>query len=142
MEMRPVGLQELDPVVDVPVVGTRASSSMREANMLMRQVSGSFARSDPIAFFCECRIPTCYSVVWMSAPVFDANVEGGAEWLLSHDHEPSGPRPMKQTGSGSDVRAHVVASDEFDLRGRFSFRGLRNVGDRYLRRTRVSTWGT
>jgi hypothetical protein len=103
MEMRPVGLEELDPAVIVPAIRARASSSMRKVNMLMRQVSGSFAGSDPIAFFCECRTPTCYSVVWMSAPVFDANVGDSAEWLLADDHDPSGPPPMQQTAPQDSI---------------------------------------
>jgi len=111
MEMRPVALEEFDPAVIVPAVGARASSSMREVNMLMRQVSGSFAGSDPIAFFCECRIPTCYSVVWMSAPAFDANVVDSAAWLLAEDHDPSGPPPMKQTASAGTVDATIVVGD-------------------------------
>lgn len=60
----------------------RASSSMRKVNASMREVSGSFALADPIAFFCECAIPSCYSVVWMSASSFDAAVEGRTDWLL------------------------------------------------------------
>jgi hypothetical protein len=139
MEMRPAGLEEFDPAVNVPAVGARASSSMREVNMLMRQVAGSFTHSDPIAFFCECRIPTCYSVVWMSAPVFDEKVVASAEWLLADNHEPSGPPLMKRPDSEGDVRAHSVAIDEIHLRDGVSPRGLRNAGDRYLRRARGST---
>jgi hypothetical protein len=81
----------------------RASSSMRSVNTSMRQVSGSFALADPIAFFCECGIPGCYSVVWMSALSFDATVEDRTGWLLADAHTPSQPWPMEEPSSGATL---------------------------------------
>jgi len=71
--------------------GRRDSGSMRNMNTGMREVSNSFALSDPIAFFCECQTATCYSVVWMSAAAFDANIRDRTGWLLTTGHEPSAP---------------------------------------------------
>jgi len=68
---------------------TRESSSMRTINTTMRELSGSFAHSEPIAFFCECRNPKCFSVVWMTADVFDATIGGHTDWMLLDEHEPS-----------------------------------------------------
>jgi hypothetical protein len=67
----------------------RESSSMRTVNTNMRDVSAPLALSDPIAFFCECGSPSCYSPVWMSAEVFDATVAGHSEWMLLAGHQPS-----------------------------------------------------
>lgn len=87
---------ELDSVAGA----VRASSSMRSINRSMRQVSGSFALADPIAFFCECEISSCYSVVWMSAASFDANVERRGGWLLAAAHTPSQLGPLEEPWSG------------------------------------------
>lgn len=73
--------------------GVRESSSMRKVNRGMRAVSGSFALSDPIAFFCECQIPTCNSAVWISSADFDAIMSRPSGWLLVEGHEPSTPWP-------------------------------------------------
>jgi hypothetical protein len=67
----------------------RSSSLVHAVNGNLRVLSGTFLRSDPIAFFCECRDPTCYAPVWMSAAAFDAEVTGSTTWLLSEGHEPS-----------------------------------------------------
>ena len=67
----------------------RESSSIRTVNTTMRELSGSFTGSEPIAFFCECRNPHCFSSVWMSASVFDATVAGHTGWMLLEGHEPS-----------------------------------------------------
>jgi len=87
----------------------RASSSMRSVNRSMRQVARSFALADPIPFFCECEIPTCYSVVWMSAVSFDATVEDNRTgWLLVEAHTPSELRPMEEP---SGVASFPVEKD-------------------------------
>jgi hypothetical protein len=109
MEVRPVGFEGFDSAFVVAAVTLRESSSMRDVNIRMRQVSGSFALSDPIAFFCECRVPTCYSVIWMSARVFDAHVAGSAEWLLAEHHERSERHPKKQTLTESHFQACSAA---------------------------------
>jgi hypothetical protein len=94
MGMHVVDSTEFDSAA-VPVA-VRESSSMRNVNESMRQVSGSFALADPIAFFCECEIPACYSVVWMSASSFDAMVTRQTGWLLAETHKPSMPwRPRE-----------------------------------------------
>jgi hypothetical protein len=67
----------------------RSSTLMHAVNGNLRVLSGTFLPSDPIAFFCECRDPTCYAAVWMSAAAFDAEVTGSTTWLLSEGHEPS-----------------------------------------------------
>jgi hypothetical protein len=72
----------------VPEAG-RESTSMRTVNTTMRELSGSFARSEPIAFFCECRDPTCFGAVWMTRDMFDATVAGHTDWMLLEGHEPS-----------------------------------------------------
>jgi hypothetical protein len=67
----------------------RESSSIRTVNATMRELSGSFTGSEPIAFFCECRNSNCFASVWMSASVFDATVAGHTGWMLLEGHEPS-----------------------------------------------------
>lgn len=103
MGTRAVDSVEPDSVVASDTV--RASSSMRSVNTSMRQVSESFALADPIAFFCECAIPSCYSVVWMSASSFDATVEDRTDWLLAETHTPSRPRPVEEQSSGVTLLA-------------------------------------
>jgi hypothetical protein len=54
------------PVVSVVADGRsrlRDSGSMRRINASMRDVTGAFALPDPIAFFCECAVLSCYAVV-------------------------------------------------------------------------------
>lgn len=87
----------------------RASSSMRSVNRSMRQVSAALALADPIGFFCECEIPSCYSVVWMSASSFDAAVEDRTGWLLVEAHTPSQLRPTEEPSPG--VVLFPVAED-------------------------------
>jgi hypothetical protein len=67
----------------------RRSSLMRAVNLTMRELSGSFQRSEPIPFVCECDNLICFSVVWMSADVFDAAVAGHTGWVVVEGHEPS-----------------------------------------------------
>jgi len=67
----------------------RESTSMRIVNTTMRELSGSFACREPIAFFCECHDPKCFGVVWMTADVFDATIAGHTGWMLLKGHEPS-----------------------------------------------------
>jgi hypothetical protein len=101
MEPRLADSVEFDSVVTSGPL--RASGSMRSINTSMRQVSGSYALADPIAFFCECEIPTCYSVVWMSASSFDATVEDESGWLLAEAHTPSQLRPVQEPSSGATL---------------------------------------
>jgi hypothetical protein len=70
-------------------LASRSSTSMHAVNGNLRMLSATFSRPDPIAFFCECRDPTCYAAVWMSAAAFDAEAAGSTTWLLSEGHEPS-----------------------------------------------------
>jgi hypothetical protein len=74
---------------------TRESSSMRTINTTMRELSGSFARSAPIAFFCECGNPSCFSVIWMTADGFDTTIAGHRGWMLLETHEPSALWPTR-----------------------------------------------
>ncbi|MDT4934011.1 MAG: hypothetical protein QOK11_1903 [Pseudonocardiales bacterium] len=67
----------------------RASNLMRCVNSSMREISGTVTESELLPFFCECRTPTCYSVVWMSAGAFDAKVATERGWMLLDGHEPS-----------------------------------------------------
>ena len=85
-----MGTQVTEPTeVGLMVAACRDSSAMRDVNKSMRRMSGSFALADPIAFFCECELPSCYSAVWMSAEGFDATVTNGATWLLTETHNAS-----------------------------------------------------
>jgi len=86
METLHVDADRLDPLV-VPEMH-RSSSLMHGVNSNVRALSETFVRSEPIAFFCECRDPRCYAAVWMSVAAFDA-AAGTTTWLLSEGHEPS-----------------------------------------------------
>jgi len=74
--------------LEVPGV-VRASSLMRSTNNNLRRLSGASTFSEPIAFFCECRSPACYSVIWIQLAAFDLLVAGQDGWLLVEGHEPS-----------------------------------------------------
>lgn len=67
----------------------RTSELMRSVNMNLRQLAGSLALSEPVAFFCECESTTCYSPIWMSRAAFDAAVERPG-LLLLEGHEGHG----------------------------------------------------
>jgi hypothetical protein len=67
----------------------RQSRLMRDINNKMRELADSFAYSDLIMFFCECRSSSCYSAIPMSAATFDMFVAGREGWLLREDHQPS-----------------------------------------------------
>ncbi|HUY72273.1 MAG TPA: hypothetical protein VMV08_08515 [Gaiellaceae bacterium] len=67
----------------------RAAGLMRSANVNLRRLSEELGHSEPTAFFCECRNPVCFSIVWMSVTDFDTMVENQAGWLLVEGHEPS-----------------------------------------------------
>jgi hypothetical protein len=67
----------------------RDSNLMRSVNTNLRQRSESLSGAEPIAFFCECASPSCYSPLWMSATVFDGKLMDQPGWMLHEGHEPS-----------------------------------------------------
>jgi len=74
--------------LDASVV--RASSLMRRTNVRLRELlADPFVETGPIAFFCECRSATCFSVIWMTGTAFDVIETGQGGWLLRHGHKPS-----------------------------------------------------
>lgn len=94
----------------------RESTSMRVVNTTMRELWGSFARREPIAFFCECHDPTCFGVVWMTAEVFDATIAGHTGWMLLEGHEPSALWHTREAppvpGTGWALHAVLDIDDE------------------------------
>jgi len=75
--------------VETPTV-VRASSLMRRTNIRLRQLLlDPFVKNEPIAFFCECRSVTCFSVIWKTGAAFDAIEASQSGWLLSDGHEAS-----------------------------------------------------
>jgi hypothetical protein len=96
-------LANSDQVSAPAPVALRASNLMRSVNSSMRQISGTLTECELLPFFCECRTPTCYSVVWMSVGAFDAKVATERGWMLLDGHEPSAlwhrqdPLPTRQT---------------------------------------------
>jgi len=75
-------------LVATPVT-TRESGLMRDVNLSMRRIAGTFAEPDPVIFFCECRVANCYAPVTMTAEAFDEAMVQQAAWLLVAGHEPS-----------------------------------------------------
>lgn len=73
-----------------PTAG-RASSLMRAVNTNLRSLSADLGRTERVAFFCECRLPGCFAVLWMTNPDFDATVEAGETWIVMPGHQPSEP---------------------------------------------------
>ena len=67
----------------------RDSNLMRSVNTNLRQRSEMLAGNEPIAFFCECANPSCYSPLWMSVTVFDERLADQPGWVLHEGHEPS-----------------------------------------------------
>jgi len=111
---------------------TRESSSMRAINTTMRELSGSYARSEPIAFFCECLNPYCFSVVWMRADVFDATIAGHTGWMLLEAHRPSAPRQRElyRPRPGRAGRRAESPTQVTELRGRSEHRRSEHSGAR------------
>ena len=68
----------------------RDSILMRAVNLNLRSLSADLGPSDSIAFFCECRHPACFAVLWLTNPEFDAAVEAGETWIVTPAHQPSG----------------------------------------------------
>ena len=89
----------------------RESSIMRSVNRGMREVSGVFALPNPIAFFCECDNPTCYSVVSISAGAFDEAVENDSGWLLVEGHQPSASSRVRPTRADTGDRSRTELLD-------------------------------
>jgi hypothetical protein len=83
----------------------RPSNLMRSANRNLRDLSSRLLHSEPIAFFCECRSPECFSIIWMSELAFDATVSDSAAWLLVEGHEPSEPGPASPAAASADPTA-------------------------------------
>jgi hypothetical protein len=79
---------QLDPPVTASF-GSRTSRLMREVNTNLRRLSSQFGHADPVAFFCECPVEGCYSVVWMTASDFDATTDDDERWILAAGHQPS-----------------------------------------------------
>jgi hypothetical protein len=72
--------------MDTPKV-VRASSLMRRTNIRLRQLlEDPFAEPESIPFFCECRSPTCFSVIWKTAAAFEAMEASQSGWLLCDGH--------------------------------------------------------
>lgn len=65
---------------------SRESSPVRTVNATIRELSRA---SEPIAFFCECRDPTCFGAVWMTSAAFDVAIAGHTGWMLLEGHAPS-----------------------------------------------------
>jgi hypothetical protein len=89
MEARPLDSEKPDSRA-APLVA-RGSRLMRDVNSNIRRLSGTFALSEPMLLFCECRGPTCFSRVPTSAEAFDATVAEEKGWILLEGHEPSAP---------------------------------------------------
>jgi hypothetical protein len=81
----------------------RESSLMHTVNSNLRERSEAVDRSESIAFFCECKTPSCFAPVWLSVDDFDLVAAADAGWLLIAGHEPSAlwhrraPLPTRHT---------------------------------------------
>lgn len=76
--------------VEAASTGERASTLMRAVNRNLRSLSAGIGRTEPVAFFCECRLSSCFAVLWMTNPEFDAAVAAGDTWIVLAGHRPSG----------------------------------------------------
>lgn len=94
MDVPPSGSDQSD--IGRSSEAVRASGMMRSANGNLRRLSDELGHSEPTAFFCECRDPDCYSVIWASVSAFDTAVEEQSGWLLVDGHVPS--RPWRPAG--------------------------------------------
>jgi hypothetical protein len=106
---------------------TRESSSMRTVNASMRALSGSFPRSEPIPFFCECHDPDCFSTVWMTADIFDATIAGHTGWMLVEHHDPSALWHTKELPPAPETRRTVRTNSEIEERAPRPARKRRGV---------------
>jgi hypothetical protein len=88
-------LQSRRPAIGTPRADIRDSDFMRAVNSNVRGLADALLRREELAFFCECRCPTCYSAVWMSRAAFDATTAAGDSWLLLDGHESSAPWPSR-----------------------------------------------
>jgi hypothetical protein len=107
-----VGRQRTASLALPPAV--RESSSMRTVNTTMRELSRSFPGSEPIAFFCECHSPSCFSAVWVSPDVFDATVAGHRDWMLLEGHRPSGRWRAGAPGPSPATRTRLRVLPDLD----------------------------
>ena len=69
--------------------GQRASTLMRGLNRNVRSFSARLHQTEPIAFFCECGMSTCFTTVWKTKTEFDSYVEGPEGWVLADGHRAS-----------------------------------------------------
>jgi len=83
----------LSAAADAPG-GCRVPGPMRRVNTSVRERTGAFGRSDPIAFFCECAALSCCAVVWMAGLDFAAKTDDRQGWLLARGHEPPAEPPV------------------------------------------------
>lgn len=128
IQSRPI---DSDPPAARAAQELRDSSLMRHVNRNLRRLSETFAHSDPIMFFCECQIPTCYATLRMSAAAFDAAVADRTGWLLHEGHTPSEFWPPSGPAPSPEVTGAL--SGEPDVMGR----GRRPVGSRWSSSIRV-----
>jgi hypothetical protein len=89
----------------------RKSSVMRSVNDDLCALSIGLGCTEPIAFFCECRVPTCFAPLWHTIADYQAVVAEGADWLLVDGHVATMPFPERD----ASVAAGAVA-DELSAR--------------------------
>jgi hypothetical protein len=111
MEVELVGSAQVDSPLaqaDSLTSGVQKARLMVEVNGRLRQLAETLARSEPIAFFCECTRPSCYGVVWLSGTDFDALAAEGAGWVIVAGHEPSEPYEARERRGASGLAAAPV----------------------------------
>ena len=69
----------------------RASALRRELNSTLGSIYANLGETEPIAFFCECGLNTCFATIWRTKTEFDATAEEGENWILADGHRASTP---------------------------------------------------
>jgi hypothetical protein len=91
----------------------RKSGVMRAVNDDLCALSVGLGCTEPIAFFCECRVATCFAALWQTTAEYQAVVAEAAGWILLDGHLPSAPFPDRRPADGA---ATGPAPDELSMR--------------------------
>jgi hypothetical protein len=83
---------------------------MRAANDDLRSLSAELGCGERIGFFCECRLASCFAVLWRTTAQYDAIVADAAGWLLADGHVPSIPFSERRAENGPAAGADELTS--------------------------------
>jgi hypothetical protein len=90
-EIRPVVTEEERMPESTTESSAGRTSMMRRVNVTLRSLSADLGSAERVAFFCECPLPDCFAVLWMTIDEFDA----AETWIVAAGHEACEPFPTR-----------------------------------------------